>query len=111
MSDKAIEILANKLGVATDQLIQVFINQATLVPWIYGVQIGVCILVLCTLGKVHMWLTESDRYYGADAFTFTGMVIVSILTLVVVVFGIHDILTSIYNPQAWAIKEILGSIK
>lgn len=109
MSDKAIEMLANKLGVASDQILQVFVDQAALVPWIEGIRIVVCLLIFSfCLGLYHYFKRKGDEFI---VFVASIGVAMSVMVMVVVaLFGSHEIITAIYNPHAWAIKEILRSI-
>lgn len=109
MSDKAIEMLANKLGVASDHILQVFVDQAALVPWIEGIRMVVCLLIFSFLLYFHRYSKRKDNELTVFA-TSIGLAMSVMAMFLMALDGSHEIITAIYNPHAWAIKEILRSI-
>lgn len=111
LSDLIIQ-LADRLGVATTQLIEMYAKRWW-VPW---VDAGLCAigaviaLLLVRYGASRVRKTNfDDDPSGAFICAFCG---IGAAVLVIAMFAsIHDAVSAMASPQAWAVDQILETLR
>lgn len=115
---KLVEQLAQKLGTTTEYLWSVLLRQApisALTDLIYFVL--VCIGGVFILKAHKNFSKENERrdskYYDNDALAPIMIVVVVIWTVLFLAafFSIGNIVNGFFNPEYWALDEILSSLK
>lgn len=119
---KLIESLAQKLGTTTEYLWGILIKQAPI-----SATIDLCLLVAMIvfgigLYKFHNWCnTEKNRggytetrYERSDGMLFVPMLVGGVVLVIwffIFIGSIESIITGFFNPEYWALHEILHHIK
>ena len=111
--DKVIEVidkLAAKLGVAADHLWGVLIAQAR-IDFISSVlQYALLLLVCYGMLRWARWCAKP----GVDEMAWLGFAIPAVgvvVLLSIALFSIPLVLASLFNPEYWALHQILGMVK
>ncbi len=119
---KLLEQLAQKLGTTTEYLWRVLLKQAPISATTTLLQIFLILLFGWGLWKIHKRLMKkqgegnySENLYeewemGAMFPMALGTLIFSIM-LVISLFSISDVINGYFNPEYWALKEVLSSLK
>ncbi len=119
---KLLKQLAQKLGTTTEYLWRVLLKQAPVSATTTLLQILLILLFGWGLWKVHKHLMKkkgeekySENIYeewgmGAIFPMILGALIFSIM-LVISLFSISDIINGYFNPEYWALKELLNTLK
>lgn len=115
---KLVEQLAQKLGTTADYLWSVLLKQApisALTDLIYFVLISIGGYFLL---KVHKNFSKEDeygdsKYYDNDDLAPIMITIAFIWAILFIVsfFGIGNVINGLFNPEYWALDEILSSLK
>ncbi len=117
---KLLEQLAQKLGTTSEYLWTVLLTQAPISATTTLLQILLILLFGLCLWKVHKRLMKKKDDFSDNAYDKFGDgvsilmaigAIVFVGMLVVCIFGIGDVINGYFNPEYWALKEILNSIK
>lgn len=111
-----LEAMASKLGTTAEYLWQVLLQQAP-------IQAGVDLLILLAtlfaaykLYKAHVRFCNNEyefSYYNNEAFAVV-VAIVALFLFILLVYGVlslPSIITGFFNPEYWALREILDSVK
>lgn len=118
---KLLEQLAQKLGTTTEYLWRVLLKQAPISATTTLIQIFLILLFAWGLWKIHKRLMKkkddgkySENLYeeweiGAMVPMILGALIFSIM-LVISLFSISDVINGYFNPEYWALKEVLNSL-
>lgn len=112
-----LERLAEKLGTTVDHLWLVTVNQAHVyvISWL----LYLAIAVLSFGGLVYMarlYEKFSENIMGDDwrsTCTMIGAIVFGILAIGITIHHMvtfEDFITAIYNPEYWALKEILNQL-
>lgn len=117
---KLIEQLARKLGTTSEYLWAVLIKQAPISALTDLLYFILVIIGGIILWKIHKYLSK-DRgedknsiYYDEENIVIIPMFIVSIVWAIIFIacfFSIGDIINGFFNPEYWALKEVLGACK
>ncbi len=123
---KLIDKLADKLGVASEHLMQVLYRQAY-IELVYDVILMILFVVyVIAVWKIHKWLGREynvkvgDRivtyesryeYYESPAWLMGILLLISIIWSICVVNDIGEIITIIFNPEYWVIDTIFQALK
>jgi len=118
---KLIEQLANKLGTTSEYLWSVLIKQAPISASITLIQMAILLLLSFFLFKTHIRLmkkTSDDRYaetkydqlgdWSGFAMAIVGGVV--FILLILCCGSLEDVVNGFFNPEYWALKEILRAI-
>lgn len=119
---KFLEQLAQKLGTTTEYLWKVLLKQAPISATTTLLQMIFVLIFGWILWKVHKRLlkkSSDDRYsenlYGeyeiATALPMFLGLITFIIMLCISVAYISDVVNGYFNPEYWALKEVLNSVK
>jgi cytochrome b len=117
---KLIEVLANKLGTTSEYLWGILLRQAPIDAALNLLQMAIVVALWFVLLKIHksllvendngMW-SESTYKSNEGAETF---MVVSLIAIVVAsvfcLFNIHSTINGFFNPEYWAIQEILSQL-
>ena len=115
---KLLEQLAQKLGTTTEYLWGILVRQA-LISSIQDIILFVSATLFCgMLFWLHIRFCKSDdsgyslydRYEENLGFPMIMVAIVGTVVWVVGIFLLGDAINGLFNPEYWALKEILGSI-
>lgn len=121
MNDKelqALTALAEKLNTTAEYLWGVLVQQAYISFWTDIVQYLITVVVVyfairfCSFA----WKTSEDNTYDVDKdFGFKALSIISgiIATILIIafIFSIEGTITKIANPEYWALKQIVSTMK
>lgn len=108
-----IEQIAAKLGTTSEYLWQVLLGQARVAAAIDMVEI---VLMVALITLFVRWCGRHIEEIEEDDNVFLGLAVIfgGILSLVMIFFcfmNIREIVTAYFNPEYWALKEILKSIR
>lgn len=115
---KLIEELAHKLGTTSQYLWQVLIKHAKIDATTGLIQAIIVSLFGVVLYKIHKNMMRRDEqdyngYYRYEGFGLT--MIVAFIAFVIIYFrilcGITDIINGYFDPEYWALHEIISNIK
>lgn len=118
---KLIEQIAAKLGTTSEYLWGVLVKQAPIQSTITLFQIVLVCVFGCILFQTHKWLSQEkdyggfnesgyERFHGSEVVMGFALVILVVLSLVSF-FCIGDVFNGYFNPEYWALQQILNSIK
>jgi len=108
-----LEQLALKLGTTTEYLWGVLISQArisAITDLIYIILVSIIGIIIY---KVHKNLMKEDKYDYYEEPLIAVMFIVSFVWCVLFIacfFSIGNIINGFFNPEYWALKEILDVV-
>lgn len=114
---QSVEMLAQKLGIATEYLWSVLVKQASFGAIIDLIYFVLVIVVGVLLWKLHVYFSKergaSKRsiYYIHEENVIVPMataVLVWIGFFIACIFLIDDIIIGFLHPEYWAIREIMG---
>jgi hypothetical protein len=117
---KLIEVLANKLGTTSEYLWSILLRQAPIDAALNLLQMAIVVALWFVFLKIHksllvekgngMW-SESTYKSNEGAETF---MVVSFITLaaasILCLFNMHSTINGFFNPEYWAIQEILSQL-
>jgi phosphatidylglycerophosphate synthase len=120
MNDNAVALLdkiADKLGVTAQYLWSVMLKQApvyittTLIE--YAILLVVIVLVLRFRKTIGKWMFEvGDAGDGLVAMFGSLIIVISgVIWLLVALFSFHHLITAIFNPEYWALEQLLDVLK
>lgn len=113
-----LEKLANKLGVTVEHLWRILIKQA----YIDAIQSLIFIAFVYSLLGLLYWChkrfskknndgdTLYDEYEEPLIIPMVIIFIVGIILFIVSIFSISNVINGLFNPEYWALHEILNSI-
>lgn len=105
---KRFDIIANKLGVASEHIYSVLLKEAWLEGF-YGIFWIVC-GIICTKFTLKLFKSIGNNGYDDD----TGIIFLGILSglaaLVMIIIGLIEV-TTLFNPEATAIKNFFKLLK
>lgn len=114
---KLIEQLAQKLGTTSEYLWGILLKQATIDATITLIQ---CILIwlgVIVFYKFHKYFSKKEdrtySIYDRNETICATMVIASFIMgvmLIISFFSINSIISGYFNPEYWALNEILKSL-
>jgi len=116
MKNELIEQLAQKLGTTVEHLWSVIIRQAPLFVVYTLIELALTLGASFLLWRAHKHFSNDDNemsYYHDDGIGIS-MVVVTIdigLFLIYFAFSINSVITAIFNPEYWALQEILEALK
>lgn len=111
--------LAEKLGTTTEYLWSVLIKQAPISALTTLLQMVFMVVVGIALFKVHKWLCKTpegehySRYDDYEELAVVPMILAGIGYMIIVIilfFCMSDVVNGLFNPEYWALKEILGKL-
>jgi hypothetical protein len=122
MDDKslaALDGLASKLGITTNHLYQIMVNQApvnAIGQLILLVCSTIAVLVFLYIGTTTIWRAETQEGKATKKQVWLivmSLIIALIATIVFLgtVWHVPDILTGFKNPEYWALKELKETTK
>lgn len=111
-----LEKLAAQLGTTADKLWTVLIRQAYVSAIQDLVFSGILIVALILSPRVFRWLTKNKKEAGqwSGEGWFVGILffwLFSFVAVVIVMLSFYNASTAIFNPEYWALSEILSTIK
>jgi len=115
-TEKLLETLANKLGTTTEYLWGILLKQAPIYATVSLIQVLVIWGFGIVLYIIHGHLSNDENehsYYNQDLYSivmcivFIMWIILSLLSL----FELYNIVNGYFNPEYWALKEILDTLK
>lgn len=105
---KRLDMLAAKLGVASNEIYAAYIAQAKvaeLLGWV-GIALGVLLLITTVSLVVNALVYQGDSGGAAVLGLVMGTVVVLVLA-----WAIPEVATAHYNPNYWAITHIMEDIR
>ena len=107
-----IEQLAQKLGTTAEYLWSVLLKQAPISAITDLALFCLSLIVGFVLYRLHKYFTRTEEY---DNNEFTTILMIGLFVfwgvfLLICVFSFQNIITGLYNPEYWALKEVLKSI-
>lgn len=106
--------LANELGTTAEHLWGVLISQAKVEVFQIILFFIFSLLLTFVTYRIHKYYTKNKKYDRYDnelyiaSTVFLGMV--SVVILGACIFKLFSLPTLIYNPEYWALNEVLGNI-
>jgi hypothetical protein len=110
-----IDAIAHSLGVATQFVFETLVKQKLIEGYVHtGILAVIWIVYLILFPKVFGWLRKSVKEKGWDEpkiLSGFGIVIVSFAVIFASILALPDSLMKIFNPQYYALKDILDAVK
>lgn len=109
--------LAAKLGTTSEYLWGVLLKQAPIQAWIMAAEYALTIIVIAAIWKcrkpIGEWLKNAADGDAEPVVVIGGIVfvVVAIIWLIACVFCFPEMVTGFLNPEYWALKEILSSVR
>lgn len=103
---KLIEALATKLGTTAEYLWGVLVKQATIQA------AAEATLLICSVAAT-VWLIylfkKNSKEWEEDTMTFVAVlaIFMTLLSVIMFFFLAPTIITAIFNPEYWALKQVL----
>lgn len=116
---KLLEQLANKLGTTSEYLWDILIKQGPIDSTITLIQFALIIIYGIILYRLHIKFSketesENSAYSNDEGYIILPMVFGFIVFIVFVIgafFEIPSVFCGYFNPEYWALREILNSIQ
>lgn len=116
---QALQALAAKLGTTVEMLWGVLLRQAVIeaVSAVVWISIFAGLSVIALLFVVKKTRTPESDYGRADwaeeaaFFAWAAWVVFTIIGAFVVAEGVSQLLTVLFNPEYWALKQVLAVLK
>lgn len=114
MSDinQAINLIAEKLSVPANGIYEALIRQAPITATIMAASL---LIVFAILTAFTLFLLRYSKSENSDEevlmVLFSVLFGVSLVFLIVVIVCLPEIVSGYFNPQYWALKDILGALK
>ena len=108
-----IDKLADKLGTTAEAIMQIILAQAQVVIIHQGLWLGICVLILMAMAY---GLYKMHKFQAGDGDTDIFMVIYAIASIIALFFilsmyeSVNIIITAYYNPEYWALADILSKL-
>lgn len=111
-TEKLIRELSDKLGTTADHLWHVLVKQAPITVWLDISQCALLILLMFLAVKgmkiLHKKYDETnDLDHPVYVAGWFATVILASFTLFAIVSSVNEIPTAIFNPEYWALKQII----
>lgn len=112
--------LAQKLGTTTEYLWKVLCKQAIVNGVTELIQIVIIVIFVTFIWKLHVKFAKPYKelnhswYCECDELLIVPMVIAAILSFILILvafFKIDNVFNSFFNPEYWALNEVINSIK
>lgn len=106
---KRLDVLAAKVGVASEHMWGVLVRQA----YIEGISVLVATL-LVAIGSVFIWrqfVKSNGAYDDLDVLWLIAGTISTIIGIVFLVISVDLVPTAIFNPEYYALKQILTVLR
>lgn len=120
MNDKLtnlLEQLATKLGTTAEYLWKVLVAQARVSAVTALVVFALTIFYAILVWRTHMKLSKPigkyDSLYEKNEGNISAMILMVVILAAMFIwslFGISDMINGFFNPEYWALKEVLKSI-
>ena len=115
---KLIEQLAKKLGTTAEYLWTVLLKQAPISAMIDLVYLVIVTITGIGLYKLHKYCTKETGEYKESIYEDKGELVIPamvvlatawVIFFIACFFSIGNIINGFFNPEYWALKEILGA--
>lgn len=118
MENNALQLLAEKLGVASEYVFTTLVKQAPIESTITLIQYIIVWVLSYIFVKYHIKFSEENengysKYDSNDNLGITMFILALTLGLfnIIAFLCISDILNGYFNPEYWALNKILNTIK
>lgn len=112
---RMIEALASKLGTTVEHLWGVLLRQAYISFWtdILYYLITVAIVLFAIKFSLKAWRKGDESTWNDDEWRLLsiGLGLLALILTIVAIVCISDTVTKIANPEYWALKELLATVK
>lgn len=116
---KLLETLAQKLGTISEYLWRALLKQAPIAATITLIQITLIMLFGWSLYKIHKRLMKKDAngdtlYYDHEELAVIPMVMGAFIFGIMFICAfcsIDDVINGYFNPEYWALRDILSSVE
>lgn len=110
-----LEKLSEKLGTTTEYLWIVLIKQAHIQVIYYCIEfaiMGLSLFIFYKIGKYWLknWNDLEDKYEFAMGVGLICIGILSFIFLVAFMIDLNSLVSALFNPEYWALKQILNVI-
>ena len=116
---KLLETLAQKLGTTSEYLWRALLKQAPIAATTTLIQITLIMLFGWSLYKIHKRLMKKDAngdtlYYDHEELAVIPMVMGAFIFGIMFICAfcsIDDVINGYFNPEYWALRDILSSVE
>ncbi len=112
---KMIEALASKLGTTVEHLWEVLIRQAYISFWtdILYYLITAAIVLFAVKFSLKAWRKSDESTWNDDEWRMLpiGLCLFALILSIIAVVCVGDTVTKVANPEYWALKEVLATVK
>jgi hypothetical protein len=117
---KLIEQLAQKLGTTAEYLWTVLLKQAPISAMIDLVYLVIVTIMGVGLYKLHKYCIKETDEYGENIYENKGELVIPVMVILAIIWAIFfivyffsfgNIINGFFNPEYWALKEVLGVCK
>lgn len=122
--NQLLETLAQNLGTTVEYLWSVLLKQAPISATIDLLTCILLTLIIYDVYRLHKYFSapspDADKYYtnrtryddnDTAILIMVSGTMASAIMLIIIICTIPDIINGYFNPEYWALKEILNSVK
>ncbi len=119
-TEQLLSELADKLGTTTEYLWQVLLTQARYDILVSVIQMAFMFGIVYWTIKLHLKFSKipegenHSEYYYKEELLVVPMVFAAITSIIMIVFflsGFNELIAAIFNPEYWALRQIMHFIK
>jgi len=118
-TEQLLQQLADKLGTTTEYLWKILVSQARYDAIISGIQMAFMFAIIYWTIKLHIRFSKEDDngrsvYYNKEELAVIPMILAGITSIIMIVFflsGFNDLVSSIFNPEYWALNKVMQMLK
>lgn len=113
--DEFLKTLADKLGTTTEYLWNALLRQAPISATTDIIQTLILAVATYGLYRIHCRFKKNNEYDDFEAWPAVPMIfaagIFTLLWVVVLVSGVPNIINGYFNPEYWALHEIMSNLQ
>ena len=117
-TEQLLENLASKLGTTTEYLWTILVNQAKYDIITSSIQMAFMFAIVYWTIKLHIRFSKEDDngrsvYYEKEELASIPMFFAAVTSIIMIIFflsGFNDLIASIFNPEYWALRQILHTL-
>lgn len=114
-TQKAIELLAQKLGTTSEYLWGILLSQAPIDATMHVVYLFLSILLCFALYRIHKYLMNDDNeisYYNYEGLEIFMIIVAGLVSAIfaALLFTVGNALNGFFNPEFWALNYVMNHI-
>lgn len=117
-TEKLLQDLAEKLGTTTEYLWGIIVAEAKYDVLISSIQMVFMAAIVIVTIKLHLKFSKEEKngesmYYRKEELLVVPMIFAAITSVIMIIFflsGFNELVSAIFNPEYWALRQILHEL-